>query len=1339
MTDEYLFPDQPRMTGMTDMPDDPRGKATGGRPGKEADAQAAQLFPLSELQAAYLTGRREDLVLGGRGCQLYMEMKTPPLDRDRLARAWQGLIDRHDILRVVIEGADGQRVLPQTPKVTLPVVDARGKPCAEAEAMLDTLREELAYRTFDPARWPLFDVRLYRADGFDRVCFLFDLIGADAATVHHLIEDLSRAYRGDPLTELAGISYREARMTPRPEKAARALARAEAYWREALPDLPAAPDLPLVRDPGTLEKSRFVRHEGFLPQAVADALAARARAHGTTLPAVMNAAFAEVIAAWSRKRRFLVNMPIFAPPATDADRRVPLGNFTSNVLIDTDCTGPVFLDTITSMTQSVRRSLRHRAYSGLSVMRDLRIARGSAEVGGLVAPVVLTNLLAHQDAVGRDTVLGELDWGLSQTPQVMLDHQILQSNHGIAFYWDHIRELFAEGLVAGMSTAHLRLLNALAESDEAWKRPADCVPPAQMAVRAARNDTARDIASELLHRAVFDRAETTPDALALVEGDTALSYGELAGRAHAMRAKLEGAGLTPGDAAAVILEPGAAHAASVLGVLAAGGAYAPLDPSAPPDRRAQELALLRPKVIVATPEQAATLPEGGWRVVHPDDSVAPARPLAKRAPGERAYVIFTSGTTGTPKGVVMTHAAAWNTCADLVARYGLGPETRVLALSAPTFDLSVFDHFGIWAAGGAVIHPAPGQRTEPAAWLEAIERHGVTLWNSVPALMGLAVREAQRTGRKLPGLTRVMMSGDWIPPGLPAEIWQVAPRAEVVSLGGATEAAIWSLHHPIRSEDTGGASIPYGVPLANQGLHVLDDRLEPRPDGVEGELFISGVGLAEGYLGAPDLTARAFVTHPRSGQRLYRTGDLARVRTDGEVILLGRVDTQVKIQGLRVETGDVAHALAQAPDIGQVVVDAIGTQFGNKRLVAFATLAEGAGGEGGGASLPAAPEGDLKISFAPDGGKAARAALGQRRSPRGFTADVVPFADLAALLSVFVAGAVERGVKRAWPSASALYPVRAYLSVAGGRVEGVEAGFYHVGADGQLTRVAADPQAGPDRHFPHNRALAEAAGFGLMLFADRAAIEPKYGALARDLCLMEAGYIGQALTQASLDTALRICPIGAMDAGPAADAAGFGTKDFLHGFLGGVPDAVTEAVGPLSRDPVEAMRAEAKTRLPRYLRPHDYVILPEFPLTANGKIDRKALARLADPAARRKAPEPARGGGAHEQALLVLAGELMDLDEIDLDTEFFALGADSVQLVELASEVQRRFEVELDVAEVFDYPTLRALARLIAARQAPAEEAAGSDDQQAPQDPASRAMAAAKARGERRRSRGRRP
>src|SRR5262249_18139842 len=304
-----------------------------------------------------------------------------------------------------------------------------------------------------------------------------------------------------------------------------------------------------------------------------------------------------------------------------------------------------------------------------------------------------------------------------------------------------------------------------------------------------------------------------------------------------------------------------------------------------------------------------------------------------------AYVIYTSGSTGIPKGVMVRHKGIVNNLLDLNRTFGIDSKDRVLALSSFSFDMCVYEIFGILAAGGTVVMPHRHQLRDPAEWANLIVKHGITVWNSAPALLEMLLAHTRSVaGVAFPNLKAVILGGDWGSLNTPEGLKRIAPRAKLFVLGGATEASIHSTIFAVDEVNPAWTSIPYGRPLANQRAYILDERMNPVPVGVPGELYLGGAGLARGYASKPAFTAERFLPDPYSFEpwaRMYRTGDLARYREDGMLILIGRVDRQVKIHGHPVELNAIEFVLRALAAVAEAVVGAAADRTGEKQLAAY--------------------------------------------------------------------------------------------------------------------------------------------------------------------------------------------------------------------------------------------------------------------------------------------------------------------------------------------------------------------------------------------------------------------
>ncbi|MFF9851806.1 amino acid adenylation domain-containing protein, partial [Streptomyces litmocidini] len=920
------------------------------------DAERYEPFGLTDLQQAYLVGRGDAFELGNTSTYFQIEIDLEQVDLERLGASFRAMIERHDMLRAVFTAEGEQRVLREVPAYVIRETDVSRLSEDEREAALTAVHEEMRHQVFDTARWPLFDVRVTRID--DRTIRLhagFDALIIDGFSTSILFKEWAAHYRGEALPELE-LRYRDYVRQARALEGGPEYDRALAYWRDRLDTLPPAPQLPLAVAPSSLDRPVFDHRGATLPKEEWDRFKEHAAAAGVSPSAALCTAYAQVIAEWSATPDFCLNLLYFNRLPLHPQVGDVIGNFSTTLMLEIrDSADDTFAARANDVQARLWSDMEHSQVSGVQVLRELNRARGASVRAA--APVVFTSLVnfaGQQDTERRGVVqylagIGENGRQVSssvRTPQVWLDHQAVEEAGELVLNWDVIEELFPAGCVDAMFAAYQRLLHELCRDPEAWRRPRPVlVPAADLDVRAEANDTDGPVPDGLLHDAVLARAAATPDAPAVISQALTLTYGELDRRSNRVGHALRAQGAGPGDLVAIVMDKGWEQVVAALGILRAGAAYVPIDARVPVERLHVLLESAGISRVVTQPwvEDAADWPQGVARTVVRADDEGEDAPLGESGakPGDLAYVIFTSGSTGLPKGVMIEHGAALNTVVDVNERYGVTAADRALGLSAMHFDLSVYDVFGLLSAGGALVLPEPSAHREPARWAELVREHGVTLWNSVPALMEMFTEHALSNGLTGLPIRLVMMSGDWIPVSLPSRIRLLLPDAELWSLGGATEASIWSILHPIGDVPDDCVSIPYGKAMRNQRFHVLDGAMRPCPVWVPGDLYIAGVGLARGYLNDEAKTRAAFLHHPVTGERLYRTGDMGRFLPDGTIEFLGRLDSQVKIQGYRIELGEVEAALTQCEGVRSAAVVAAGEQHGPKRLIAYVVLDEG--------------------------------------------------------------------------------------------------------------------------------------------------------------------------------------------------------------------------------------------------------------------------------------------------------------------------------------------------------------------------------------------------------------
>lgn len=419
-----------------------------------------------------------------------------------------------------------------------------------------------------------------------------------------------------------------------------------------------------------------------------------------------------------------------------------------------------------------------------------------------------------------------------------------------------------------------------------------------------------------LHEEFFETAVHCPKNIAIIwyeEERKEIMYQDLVSYVRRMIQMLKEYDVTRHDYIAISLPKGIWQVVSTLAVLSMGCAYVPMDIEWPIERKRRICKKANIKYMIGISSAPISEVEN-VKVIYANHSISreESYEFVKTDMDNSAYVIFTSGTTGEPKGVEITHGAAINTIHDINKRFNIGSKDRCFAISELSFDLSVYDIFGMLAVGGSIVIPRQDERKSADKWFEQIEAEGVTLWNSVPAIYEMLLLVAEAEQRKLP-LKKIFLSGDWISKELFLKTHALMDESLFVSLGGATEAAIWSVYYVVERIEEDWSSIPYGYPLAGQKVLVMDSKGNESILETSGELWIGGSGVAKGYINEERLSKEKFIFY--KGERWYKTGDLVKLSKKGYLIFLGRMDYQVKLNGYRIELKEIENTILQCKGV----------------------------------------------------------------------------------------------------------------------------------------------------------------------------------------------------------------------------------------------------------------------------------------------------------------------------------------------------------------------------------------------------------------------------------------
>jgi amino acid adenylation domain-containing protein len=865
------------------------------------------------------------------------------LDVPALERSLAMIVGRHESLRTTVVGVGGSavQVVADPAPWALPVVDLE----AEPDQLRPRLREQAA-GGFDLAKGPLFRAVLYRLRSDEHVLLLLQHhIVSDAWSMNILTRELAQFY-GDhvagrvPSLPHPTVQYRDFARWQRLWLPEEALARQLAYWRTTLEGAPFTLDLPTDRPRPPLESHRGAVYTFAVPRTVSEGVASLARREGVTVFMALLSAFHMLLERYTGQEDLLIGTPIAGRGRAELEGVI--GLFLNTLVLRCNSSGgPTVREFLGRVREVCLGAYAHQDLSFEMLVENLRPERDPSRNPLFQVMFVLQNApFRAADLPGLAVTPVDVDRGASQLDLTLY---VREAPDGLQGALEYATDLFDEGTIERLAGHWCSLLEGMVTSPE---RPVSELPLLTEAERRQVlvdwNATRRDYpATALVHEMFEAQAERTPDRIAVRAGTAALSYAELDARAARMAHALRSRGVGRGQRVGLCIERGAEMLAAVLGVLKAGAAYVPLDPSFPEARLRFMADDARLSLLVSTDRLAGgfDLPAERQLLLDADaDSIASAPTTRLPAdestarPDDPAYVIYTSGSTGKPKGVIVHHRVVVNFLASMALEPGLTADDVLVAVTTLSFDIAVLELQLPLTVGATVVVASSDEAADGHALRAVLEQHHATVMEATPATWRLLVDAGWPGGRSF----KALIGGDRLPRELAQQL--IERTGELWNMYGPTETTVWSTCWRVHKPELG---ISIGRPIANTAVYVLDPRGEPCPIGVPGEIYIGGDGVTLGYLHREELTAERFLADPysdRPGARYYRTGDLGRWLPNGTLEHLGRLDFQVKLRGFRIELGEIETALDSHPSVKQAVVAIRGNSPDDTRLVAYVTF-----------------------------------------------------------------------------------------------------------------------------------------------------------------------------------------------------------------------------------------------------------------------------------------------------------------------------------------------------------------------------------------------------------------
>ena len=876
-----------------------------------------------------------------------------PLDVTRLREAWQAVVDRHTALRsaFVWERLDEPlQVVQRTVELPFEVLDWRSFPADEQERRLEGVLSEDRARGFDLGSAPLLRLTVVRlADERATVLWTFhhllldgwstQMVQKEVFTLYRAATDGTAARLSDPVPYVRYIGWLGEQSQDH----------AERFWRRYLDGFAEPTALGIG---GATGASGFGDVDLELGGVLARRLGDFARAHQVTVNTVVQGAWALLLSRYGGGDDVVYGSTVSGRPPELADAESIVGLFINTLPVRARVRSELPVAEWLRELQGEHVELRQYEYTSLVDAQEWSaVPKGEQLFQSILVFENYPKILGDSDLPENLAVHHQK--GIARTGYP-LTVAVGHTDEQLLMEITYDKSLFRHEEIERLAGHFAELLSSLAADPAALVVELEMLSAAELRALSVEWDGAEAGVSDAatLHGLVAERARECPDAVALTADEQSLSYGELNAQANRLAHHLKAHGVVTGTLVGVCLERGLDLVVGLLGVLKAGGAYVPLDPEYPAGRLAFMVEDTATPVVVTRAGLRERLPENGFTAVCLDADRAaidcePSDDLATdTAPDDLAYVIYTSGSTGAPKGVLVEHRSVVNRLRGTDGDFGLGPDDVWTLFHSFAFDFSVWEIWGALTYGGRLVVVDQETTRNAAAFARLLVEQKVTVLNQTPSAFGLLQQEVDRSLAGRLSLRLVVFGGEALQPARLGPWWAAVGEGgpRLVNMYGITETTVHVTAREITPADTANTGIsPIGRPLADTGVYVLDAAGRMVPVGMAGELWVSGAGVARGYLNRAELTAERFVEREIGGtvRRMYRSGDLVRRSVDGELEYLGRLDDQVKVRGFRIELGEVEAALAAHPDVSADTVLMREDSPGDRRLVGYAVLAPG--------------------------------------------------------------------------------------------------------------------------------------------------------------------------------------------------------------------------------------------------------------------------------------------------------------------------------------------------------------------------------------------------------------
>ena len=870
---------------------------------------------LSNFQLLLLAAKR-----GGEESFFYREYKTKDLDAETLKEAVKSLVRRHSVFQMVIKDSFESELSASLETTEIREIDLSMYNDMETELLLSKYKKELCYQ-FNK----LFFLGIYKLPLSQyMVRMYFNQLVFDVESYFFFLNELESFYmHQNNFFSQERVNFITYLQSLEKKKEGEDYIKAQAYWKKRINSLPSGPVFFKNEKENKAEHKKLIQKNFVLNNAQWNELQKICLEIDIVPESLFITIFAKVLSFWSGSTHFTINT-IVDDRVSEVENSIGQYNISIPLEINLATAFSSIMKDAQIISKRFQEDSTHKTFDTLDILN--LFYENNQEKPQF--PVSFRSVLHNIDS--DTSFLGELSDSCAYIAGSTLKHSIWMINNELIFTWDFMEHNFEADMITDMFKSYQKVVEGLTLNKSLlFEEKLNLLPESQVKRRIKYNQTSKILDETPLPLKIMQMAFKYPTKEALVSSTKRLSYQQVHNAAVQLAKILSSHKLKKNSYVGIFYEKGWEQIVAVVACGYAGYAYVPM----PSDISSQRMKHIISQADISVVLTNQVIEQDNLNIVDIEKVIDVDKDSEEYriclTPEDIAYTIFTSGSTGTPKGVVITHQSVANTVADINERFQVSEEDVFFNISALSFDLSVYDIYGSLSVGATLIVPDEKDRFEPMKWTEWIKKEKVSVWNSVPAIVDLLMENVSKV--ELQKLRLVLVSGDFVSPSLVKTMQNKMPRSILVSLGGATEASIWSIYYSLNSFNA--PKVPYGFPLSNQNLHIFNEKLEMLPEFTMGEIYISGKGLAKGYLNDESRTKSQFLQKPYP---LYKTGDLGYFNSKGYIEILGRKDNQVKLNGYRVELEEIESNIVSIDDIIECCV--LVTREENtdlKNLVAF--------------------------------------------------------------------------------------------------------------------------------------------------------------------------------------------------------------------------------------------------------------------------------------------------------------------------------------------------------------------------------------------------------------------